>query len=291
MAKAAAATKTEIAVAEEQNNDLIAADMMDELIADAGAGISTSADDNIVPFIVLLQDMSPEIKKRDPNYVEGAEAGMFMDRSSHKLWAGDAAMAERTGLPELQFQHCYFDHAIVEWVPRTDGGGFVARHSLQGATVDDTMHRLGARQIPDPQDPNKMNWKSADGTHDMIDTRYHFGNIVNDGTPKPAVIAFSSTGHTASRQWMTAMKDFKITDREGKIFTPPAWARKYTLGSKPRENKKGSFFVATVADGGWIREDALRAAGKELHDGAKAGTITASTNEAGTGEAGVSDEI
>ncbi len=297
MAKAATASKQELAVAEETNTNLIPADMMDELVADAGAGLSTAADDNIVPFIVLLQDMSPEVKKRDPNYVEGAEAGMYMDRATHRLWAGDEASAERTGFPVLEFQHCYFDRAIVEWIPRTDGGGFVARHNIQG-TVEDTMKRLGGKQVPDPQDPNKMNWKSADGTHDLIDTRYHFGNIVNDGNPKPAVIAFSSTGHTASRQWMTSMNDFKIMgpdnqpmrNAKGETLTLPAWARKYTIGTKPRENKKGSFFVATVADGGLIRDAFIRAKGKALHDGAKAGTITASADEGG-GSGGVSNEI
>jgi hypothetical protein len=289
--------KQDVAVKEDVN--ALPADMMDELVQDAGAGISTSADDNIVPFIILLQDMSPEIKKRDPNYVEGAEPGMYMDRATHKLWAGDEAMAERTGFPVLEFQHCYFDRAVVEWVPRNDGGGFVARHEIRG-TIEDTMAQLGAKQVQDPQDPNKKNWKTSDGLHDLIDTRYHFGNVVNGNDPKPAVIAFSSTGHTASRQWMTTMKEFKITDPKtqqpmrnanGEILLLPAWARKYSIGTKPRENKKGSFFVATVADGGLIRDAYVRAAGKALHDGAKAGTIKASTDEANHGTTSPSDEI
>jgi hypothetical protein len=292
-----AVKKQEVAV-QEEDTSLIPADMMEELVADAGAGVSTAADDNIVPFIVLLQDMSPEIKKRDPNYVEGAEPGMYMDRATHKLWSGDEAMAERTGFPILQFQHCYFDRAVVEWVPRNDGGGFVARHELKG-TIDDTMTRLGGKQVVDPQDPNKKNWKTADGLHDLIDTRYHFGNVVNGDDPRPAVLAFSSTGHTASRQWMTQMKEFKIVDpktqqpmrnERGELLIQPAWSRRYYIGTKPRENKKGSFFVATVADGGIIRDAYIRAAGKTLHDGAKAGTITASTDEGSAGGA-ASDEI
>ena len=58
------------------------AEMLDELIQDAGAGTSQSADDNIVPFIALLQDMSPEVKKRDPEYVEGAEVGFFLNKAT-----------------------------------------------------------------------------------------------------------------------------------------------------------------------------------------------------------------
>jgi hypothetical protein len=285
-------------VAEVEDENYLPAEMMEELVADAGAGLSQSADDNIVPFIILLQDMSPEVKKRDPNYVEGAEAGMYLNRATKQLWAGDAEMAERTGFPQLEFQHCYFDRQVVEWIPRQDGGGFVARHALQG-TVDDTMKAIGGKQVSDPQDPNKMNWKTSDGSHDLIDTRYHFGNVVNGGSAKPAVLAFSSTGHTASRSWMTTMNEFKVIDpktgqpmrnEKGEPLRLPAWARKYRIGTKPRENKKGSFFVATVEDGGLIRDGYIRAQGKALYDGAKAGLITASQDEANHGQS-VSDEI
>src|SRR3982751_762076 len=126
--------KKDVAIKEEG----LPAEMLEELAADAGAGLSTSADDNIVPFIILLQDMSPEVKKRDPNYVEGAEAGMYLNRATKQLWAGDRAMAERTGFPVLEFQHCYFDRQVVEWIPRQDGGGFVARYPVHG-TIEDTM--------------------------------------------------------------------------------------------------------------------------------------------------------
>jgi len=280
-----------------QGQELTAAEL-EELVADAGAGLSTSADDNIVPFIVLLQDMSPEVKKRDPNYVEGAEPGMYMDRATKKLWAGDEAMAERTELPQLEFQHCYFDRQVVEWIPRNDGGGFVARFPLKG-TIEDTMKAIGGKQVTDPQDPNKKIWKTADGLHDLIDTRYHFGNVVSDNGIRAAVIAFSSTGHTASRQWMTTMNEFKVIDPStgqpvrspaGTPLSLPAWSRKYRIGTKPRENNKGSFFVATVADAGMIRDAYVRAAGKALHDGAKAGIISASADEATHGTA-ASDEI
>lgn len=161
------------------------------------------------------------------------------------------------------------------------------------------MKGLKGKQVVDPTDPNKKVWKTADGLHDLIDTRYHFGNVVNGSDPRPAVLAFSSTGHTASRQWMTTMNEFKIPDPatgqpmrndKGETLRLPAWARKYTVGTKPKENKKGAYFVATVADGGLIRDSYLRAAGKQLHDLAKAGVVTASTDEANHGES-VSDEI
>lgn len=265
------------------------ADMLDELAADAGAGTSQSADDNIVPFIVLLQDMSPEVKKRDPEYVEGAEVGMLMNKATKQLYAADAAQAEATGFPLLVFQHCAFDRAIIEWVPRNDGGGFVARHDLKG-TPEQTMEAIGGRQVPDPQDPNKKNWKTQDGKNDLIDTRYHFGHVISaDGTISPAVLAFSSTGHTASREWMTLMNNAKIKHPgTGALVVAPAWSKSYVITSKSRSNKKGDFFVATASDNGWIADKALRDEGKKLHDAFSKGTVRA--DEAPADQAGASEK-
>ena len=273
-------------VVEEENTNLVPADMLAEFIADAGAGISKSAEDKIVPFMALLQDMNPEVKKRDPNYVQGAEAGMWLNKATQQLYAGDPAMAERTGYPLLEFQHCELDKCVVEWVSRNDGGGFVARHSLQGS-VEDTMKRLG-KQMPDPSDPKKKVWKTPEG-NDLIETRYHYGNVINGGRPQPAVIAFSSTGHTTSRQWMSLMDSYQLDDGKGNLFTPPAWAKRYVIGSKAKENKKGSFFVGTVADGGVIANAALRMAGKKLYEAVKTGMVSAATED--TASNAVSDEI
>lgn len=275
------------ALAPTTNNAGLPAAFLDEIVADAGAGTSSSADDNIVPFIVLLQDMSPEVKKRNPEYVEGAEPGMLMNKATKKLYASDDAQSEALKLPLLIFQPVAFDRAIIQWVPRIDGGGFVARHELTG-TVEDTMKRIGAKQmeVTDERGDKKLVWRSGDGKHDLIDTRYHYGNILeDDGTLVPAVIGMSSTGHTASREWMTLMtQKIRVGDR---LIVPPSWVKKYEVHSKAKTNAKGDFFVFTVDDDGFIEDAQIRAAGKELNEAFGKGTIKAdeaSLNEGAGGE-------
>jgi len=274
----------------------ISEDMLAELIADAGAGISTAAEDNLVPIILLLQDMSPVVKKRDPNYIDGAEAGMYFNRATQQLWAGDKAMSERTGLPILEFQFCYQDKAIVEWVPRTEGGGFMGRFPLEG-DVDTAMRKIGARRTRDPNDPNKPAWKTSDGNNDLIETRYIFGHTINNDKPQPAVIPFSSTGHTTAKSWMTLASSFMTEvahpqTGELTLIKQPIWWHRYIVGSKARENKKGSFFVGTVADGKVILNTTIRLMGKAMYEAAKAGTIKAGAEDyAGDNGGEVSDEI
>jgi len=284
----------EVAKKENGGGDLITAEMLQQMLDDAGAGVSTASEDNILPFVVLLQDMSPEVKKRDPEYVEGAEPGMYLNKATKTLYAGDEVTAKRTKLPRLEFQHCMLSKEIVEWVPREQGGGLVARHPIEG-TVEDTMRKLGGKQGADPQNPAK--WTTSRGT-ELLETRYHFGQILTGEVPQPAVIAFKSTGHTSSKQWNTLMGGFKVIDPatrkpmiiNGQVRSMASWYRKYIIGSKPRENNKGSFYVTTVDDGGRIEDPGLLAAGKSLHEGAKAGIIKASTDEDAHG-GGVSDEI
>lgn len=274
---AAAAVKekegTQVALKEEAG---LPAEMQAMMEEDAGQGFSQDATDRIMPFVALLQDMSPEVKKRDPQYVEGAEPGMILNKATKKLYAGNREEAEAKGLPMLKFQQCGFDHCIVEWVPRDNGGGFVARHDLQG-TVEQTMQALGAKLVPDPKDPNKKVWKSGDGLHDMIDTRYHYGNIVDmdEGIIEPAVVAFSSTGHTASREWTTMHDNNKGRTKEGKIFKRPSWSKLYTVRSKPKKNTKGDFFVFAIDDAGLVTDPDLYSEGKKLNQAIAAGTIRA----------------
>ena len=250
----------------------------EESTGEAG-GVSMNASDGTVPYIVVLADNSPQVKKRDPEYVDGAEVGMLLNTSTKQLYAMDAKQAEELKLPQLYFQPCSFDHCVVEWIPRTEGGGFVARHPLVDDNVDKTLVALGGRQVPDPQDPNKKLWKTADGTHDLIDTRYYFGHVITvDNDIEAAVIAFSSTGHQTAREWMTLIKNFKV-NKGGVRVIADSWMKKYLIGTKPKKNKKGDWFVASVADAGIIADPFIRAQGKKLYESFRAGLVRAGTDQ------------
>ena len=88
--------------------------------ADSGVGLeNVEAGDMAIPFIALLQALSPQVKKKT---LEGAEDGMFMNTVTSKLYE------------KLHVIPCAFSKAWVEWVPREKGGGFVAQH-----TTDELM--------------------------------------------------------------------------------------------------------------------------------------------------------
>lgn len=211
--------------------------------ADAGKGTSSDADDNLVPLIYILQAQSPQANKRNPDYVEGGEAGAIWLRNS-----GLPAISGETG---ILFQPCHFYKDWVEWVLRDNGGGFAGRH-------DDKPEE--AVETPDQKDPSRTRWMLPNG-NEVVETRYHIGNVyieevnadgevVLTGQVFPYVIPMTGSAHTASRAWMFLMNSKKLP---GGAASAPSWAALYRLGTKLRTNKKGEWMSWDIADAGWVQ--------------------------------------
>ena len=48
--------------------------------ADANEGLGQLGQEDLaIPFLRILSDTSPQVKKRDPEYVDGAEVGMLFN--------------------------------------------------------------------------------------------------------------------------------------------------------------------------------------------------------------------
>ena len=60
---------------------------------DANAGLKNlGMDDLAIPFLRILSDTSPQIKKRDPLYIEGAESGMIYNTLTKEIYDGEAGV-------------------------------------------------------------------------------------------------------------------------------------------------------------------------------------------------------
>ncbi len=61
-----------------------------DFVSDSGMGLETiEKTDLALPFLKLLQSGSDETKKKHAKYVEGAEAGMFYNTVTKKLYNGE----------------------------------------------------------------------------------------------------------------------------------------------------------------------------------------------------------
>ena len=190
-----------------------------------------------LPFILLLQDLSPQVKKRDDQYVEGAEPGMFFDTVRQTLWDGEEGI---TVVP------VDFRPVFIEWRKRDQGGGFVQVHPnprlneqqiANGLTREDVVRE----RMEDPQN------------HDLVLTHQHMVIVKQpDGRWVEAVWPMKSTALTPSRKWNSDLSTFelRIPNEDGgeDVINPPRYWRTFVVRSNERTNDKGSFYVPTVPE-------------------------------------------
>ena len=237
-------SKSEIA---EQNAKNTLPKGMEDMEADAGAGMEDADSESYsIPFLRVLQDLSPQVKKQRAEFIPGAEAGMVLNTVTDELFGADASEDQ----PGIVVVPCYYRRAMVEWKPRDEGGGFVAEHPVG---VEKNLDRDGGKFI-------------TDEGNEIQDTRYHYVLLVHEsGAYEPALITMSSTQIRASKKWMSAMNGIKFRNSEGKMFTPPSFSHKYRMQTQPQSNDQGDWY-------GWqiTNEGAMQAEDMELYQAAKA---------------------
>lgn len=168
-----------------------------------------------LPFLNILQALSPQVAKKDDAYVEGAEPGMFHESVSGAIWDGDEG---------VMIIPCHFSRHIIEWIKRKEGGGFVGLHP------------------PDMREA-EANCKDLD-KHDLVDTHQQAVLVrLPDGTWSEAIFPLKMTGLTPSRLWNT---DIGRQRREidGVVHTDlPRWWSVWKATTVEKANDKGRFFV------------------------------------------------
>lgn len=213
-------------------------DLNAQLMADAGSGFEEATRDSYaIPFLMILQDLSPQTKKSKAEYIEGAKPGRMLQTVTQKIY------------DELRIIPCYFTQVFVEWVPRVKGGGFVAAHA-----ANTPLAKQGTREGSIVKLPNG---------NDLIDTRQHFVLIEHDdGSTEGVLMPMKSTQLKVSRRWMAQMRA-AVIEVGGRIVEPPMFAWSYKLTTVEESNDQGTWYS-------WVISDRERVATVEVYNKARA---------------------
>jgi len=209
---------------------------------DSGAGFeSMTADHFLMPFIGILQKMSPLM-----DTLAGAKAGNILNTATQDQFDGTKGIA---------FIPVHTEHKFVEWIPRDNGGGYVGQFPPEAPEVAKAKAEAGTEF-----------GKLVLGENDLVETFYCYGlRLDEDGSTYPEVIPFSSTQIKAFKTWMTKARGIKLRDDEGRQFPAPLFAHKYRLNTQLTQNTKGSWHVWTVAFDGPTAESARLPADSSLY--------------------------
>jgi hypothetical protein len=192
------------------------------LLDDAGVGMEEmDQQDLMIPRLSILQSMSPQVNKRDGQYVEGANAGDIFNTVSRTVVSGEK------GILAVPIK---YRRALIEWKPRASGGGFVRDHGNDNAVLEDC-----------DQDKETFRHITKDG-NEIITTAEYYVFIIN-GSYEPALLSMAGSQLKKARRWNSMTNQLKLMKPDGSgFFNPAMFYSGYQLTTVPEENDKGNWY-------------------------------------------------
>ena len=181
-----------------------------DFVKDSGMGLENiDKGDLALPFLKLLQSGSDETKKKHAKYVEGAEAGMFYNTVTKKLYSGEKG---------IEVIPVFYRMTYPEWAPfeRKEGR---------------PVHNDRGVDILTKTTQNAQNKDMLENGNQIIKTANHFV-IISGDRPEKALMTMKSTQLKESRNWNSLMEnEFEIDPKTKKAVPAPIFSRIYRLNS------------------------------------------------------------
>jgi len=213
--------KNELVPASTGKQDVAVADSFFQ--DNAGAGLdNVTAADMLVPRLTILQSLSPQLKKRDSAYIEGAEVGDICDVGTGQTFKS------------ILFLPVYYRKDYLEWAPRASGGGLVNVHT-DAAILEQTTRN-------DKKQPVLENGNLVQ------ETAQFFGFNLSAGR-QMCFLPMASTQLKKARKWITLAAGEKLRRADGSEFTAPIFYRTYELSVAEESNAQGEWAAWKVERG------------------------------------------
>ena len=237
--------KTEIA-----EKSATAINIFDDSLLAGGTGLEeTTTEDFAIPFIRVLQPLSPQLQKQQGGYVEGASAGDLFNTVTGEFYDGEKG---------ISVVPCAYSKKYIEWIPREKGGGLVnANHDI---SILSSCNR----------DSESRRYYTTGG-NEIVETAQFFV-LVLEPTPQQAVLAFTSTQLSVSRKWLTMLRMARVQNSQGESVEAPMFAYTYKLSTTTQSNDKGSWNGYTVNQDGFT-DIAVAKMAKDFMSAARAGDV------------------
>ena len=216
--------------------------------ADAQMGFENVKTESLAPPILkLLQNGSAEAQKRNQNYVEGAEPGMFLNTVTKQLYNGDKG---------IQVIPCHYKLEYQEWADYGTGSG---RPEMIYPDTSDILDKT--TKGPDGKD------RLQNGNY-ILTVGQHFVIIVGDRGSETAMVSMSSSQGKISRKWNSMMKSISLDGKNGP-YTPPSFSHMYKLSSVLNTGKGNQWYGYSVEKIGMLEDANMYERAKKFYEGIK----------------------
>ena len=251
----------ELALSEEDAFDMAAFDGLN-LDDYAGAGNeNVTANDIAIPYINILQKMSPQCDMDDAEYIEGARPSMYFQNVNKFLWKGDEG---------LEVIPVGYQRNVIEWVPREKGGGLVSVHPM--SALHDIPWTPNEKKVPVRNDNGNL----------LVDTAQHTVMYRSPltGQFEPALISMKSTAHKKSRLWNSLIAQQLVPGTEKPA---PRWLFIWRAKTVREDKADNSWYNFEFSREGVVDTETFIRCDK-LHKAHRQGMITGADAGAESGE-------
>lgn len=194
----------------------------------AGVGTYTDEKYTITPRASILQALSPQVKKQNVAYVDGAQPGMiYLDSYHEPLINGDEG---------ILFQPCWFETRWEVRTPRESGAAnYVAEFDKPQAGWKEMRAEKG----------NYVYYVTPEGNV-ANEIHFHAGYVHLDGSLLPYSIKIAGTGIFYSRKW-----NGQIASRKTAKGEPAArFGFLYRMRVRTQTNAAGEWGQWAISPGG-----------------------------------------
>ena len=248
-----------------------------------GGGFEGADSDSFaIPFLQILQKMSPICDAEDPRYVEGAKAGHFYNTVTGEIIDG------KTGALIIP---CAFRRSFIRWGGResSEGGfkGEITVEEFEKMKLDPTQAVQVDGRWYAPDEKGEVNEKKSDY---FADTRSHYVLLVNEETGEfgQALLSLASAQIKASKMLLTALNQKKVKTPGG-LKTPPTFANMVRLTTQGMKNEKGNWSGAVFSLEGLVTDANLFENAKAFYKDIISGQVEVDYNKADQGSASGAD--
>lgn len=199
-----------------------------------------------IPFLQILQKLSPQLDRNNPGYIKTATEGMILNTANGEVYDGEE------GILVMPVE---YKRSFTAWTIREKGGGYKGEYAPGDPIIMTTKKDIKNRDM------------LPDNATQLSDTRLHGVILLTGDTPQPALISLTSTGIKKSKRWMTQMQERQKEDGL------PTFAHVYRLTTVPERNDQGNWMGWKIEPAGDVADqdhvDAAVAFFRALQTGAR----------------------
>lgn len=185
---------------------------------------NTDQTDLLIPRLVVTQQLHPQLKKSNENFIPGLEIGDIFNSANSRVYG-----AQVTVVP------LYFFKQYIEFKPIEEGGGIVAQYT-HAEDVPNKGLEFGTGEKGRPRVTEFKNWMCL--------------LISKDEKPEPIVVSFKSSALKDCRRWNSFIRSTSL----------PAYAKYYTLDSIAKSKGSLEWNAFKITPGEFVPQDFFKSA-------------------------------